>query len=259
MGLTAIKNLLPQSMRSTIGRSIRTLRRKPDRTLGHDFIGEVKTRLPNLRVETIFDVGANIGITAIEYSDHFPAATVYVFEPEAANFHRMSANLVGKPDIRRHQIGFGAAPGTATLLMDPTHPTMGRLVNEADRYTESVTIDTVDQFCEIHRVRHIDIMKIDTEGHEIQVLSGGTGMLKSASIGVIKAEVAVDPDMNYHTSFFGVCELLNPFGYRLFGIYEQCENEFSPGPRIRRFDAAFVSTKLLKQHGMGNWVAVPSY
>jgi FkbM family methyltransferase len=236
---------------------MRNVTRKPDTILGRDFIGEVKTRLPRLEVKTIFDVGAHIGIIAIEYSDHFPAATVFSFEPDAANFRRMAANLVGKPTIRRQQIGLGATQGTATLFLDPVHPSMGRLVDTADGYTESVTIDTVDHFCEVHRVPHIDIMKIDTEGHEIQVLVGAREMLKSASIGVIKAEVAADPDMNYHTSFFSVCELLNPFGYRLFGLYEQCENEFSPGPRIRRFDAAFVSATLLTQHGVRDWIAAP--
>ena len=218
---------------------------------------EIKSRLPLLNVKTVFDVGAHIGITALEYSDRFREAHVYAFEPGSENFRRMTSNLVGKPDIRRYQIGFGASEKTAVLFMDPAHPSMARLVETPDPNSENVTIDTIDHFCAMHEIREIDILKIDTEGHEIQVLTGANAMLQSSSISIIKAEVAADPDSTYHTSFFKLFEFLNPFGYRLFGIYDQCENEFSPGPRLRRFDAAFISGQLIKSHGDSGWTAAP--
>ena len=46
----------------------------------------------------------------------------------------------------------------------------------------------------------IDYMKIDTEDYEMSVLLGAKGMLGKWAIGVIKAEVALDPDSTYHTS-----------------------------------------------------------
>lgn len=255
--LTGVKKIIPRSARATIGRALRNLSRKPSPSFGLDFIDEVKSRLPLLDVETIFDVGAHIGITALEYSDQFRAAHVYAFEPGSDNFRRMTSNLVGKPDIRRYQIGFGASERTATLFMDPEHPSMARLVEGPNSNSENVTIDTIDHFSAVNKICAIDILKIDTEGHEIQVLTGANRMLCSGKISIVKAEVAADPDSNYHTSFFSLYEFLNPFGYRLFGIYDQCENDFSPGPRLRRFDAAFISGQVIRLHGNNAWVAAP--
>jgi FkbM family methyltransferase len=255
--LSGVKKIIPPSARATIGRSLRNLTRKPSPSFGRDFIGEVKSRLPRLNVETIFDVGAHIGITALEYSDQFRAAHVYAFEPGSDNFRRMTSNLIGKPDIRRYQIGFGASERTATLFMDPVHPSMARLVEKPNSNSENVTIDTIDHFCEVNQMRDVDILKIDTEGHEIQVLTGAYRMLSAGSISIVKAEVAADPDSNYHTSFFSLFEFLTPFGYRLFGIYDQCENEFSSGPRLRRFDAAFIGGQLIRLHGDSAWIASP--
>lgn len=248
---------MPPFARATIGRSLRNLTRKPSPSFGGDFIGEVKSRLPLLNVKTVFDVGANIGITALEYSDRFRTAQVYAFEPGSDNFRRMTSNLVGKPEIRRYQLGFGDSQRIATLFMDPAHPSMARLVEKPDSNSENVNIDTIDHFCAVNQISDIAILKIDTEGHEIQVLTGANRMLCSGSISVIKAEVAADPDSNYHTSFFSIFEFLNPFGYRLFGIYDQCENDFSPGPRLRRFDAAFISGQVIRLHGDSAWLAAP--
>jgi FkbM family methyltransferase len=257
MVFSTIKSLISPSARATIGHSLRNITRKPSPSFGRDFIAEVKSRLPQLEVKVIFDVGAHIGITALEFSDRFPIADVYAFEPQSENFRRMISNLVGKPDIRCHQIGFSASEGTATVFMDPAHPSMARLVEKPNSKSEEVTIETIDQFCTVHKIEEVDLLKIDTEGHEIQVLTGANRMLQSGSISVIKAEVAADPDITYHTSFFSLFELLSAFGYRLFGIYDQCENEFSPGPRLRRFDACFISEQLIKRHGDGGWMAAP--
>ena len=86
-------------------------------------------------------------------------------------------------------------------------------------------------------------MKIDVEGHELQVLKGARGLLAAQRIALIKAECAVDPNSDWHTPFFALCDFLLPLGYRLLGIYEQRECWQKKLPSIRMFDAAFVSKK----------------
>jgi hypothetical protein len=95
--LNNLRSLIPPTTRANIGRSIRNLRRKPDESQGQDFMAEVKSRLPSLNIKTIF--GANIGLTALEYSDAFPSAEICAFEPSPANFQSMKSNLSGMPDI----------------------------------------------------------------------------------------------------------------------------------------------------------------
>ena len=171
MLLTAAKRLLPLRGRAAIGRSIRKFRRKRHARWGTDFITDVKTRLPHLKPKIIFDVGANIGLAALEFSDAFPTAIVHAFEPGSENMRCLHLNLSGKPDILKHQIAFGAEPGTGNLFIEPEHPSMARF-NGGVGPTEIVNIETIDRFCSVHRIWLIDLLKIDTEGHEIQVSPG---------------------------------------------------------------------------------------
>lgn len=83
--LRRLKALIPPKARANIGRAVRNFRRRPSKSQGIDFIAEIKSRLPQLEIKTIFDVGAHIGLTALEYSDAFPDAEVYAFEPSATS------------------------------------------------------------------------------------------------------------------------------------------------------------------------------
>ncbi|WKA30620.1 FkbM family methyltransferase [Bradyrhizobium roseum] len=195
--------------------------------------------------QVIFDVGAHIGITALEFFDQFPRSTIYAFEPSSSNFEKMKANLVGASRVKMLHLGLGEKPGKLSLAMDPVHPSMARISsNQLLPYHEEVQIDTVDGFCTNNSLDAIDIMKIDTEGYEISVLAGAVRMLSSHSIGIVKAEVALDPDSSYHTALDALSDHLHRHGYRLFGFYDQSEDPLSRGPRIRRFDVAFISPSL---------------
>ena len=77
---------------------------------------------------------------------------------------------------------------------------MARISGGENGPSESIEIDTVNAFCSARSIAKIDYMKIDSEGHETSVLRGAQGMLGKGAIGVIKAEVALDPDSQYHTS-----------------------------------------------------------
>jgi FkbM family methyltransferase len=235
------------ALRSTAGRTIRNLARNRIEGVGHDFIGDIRSRLPHIQIQTIFDVGAHIGITALEFGDEFPDARVYAFEPGVSNFLRMKSNLIGKPATILHRIGFSSQPGTASLLCEPEHPSMARLVEGESDNTETITLDTIDRFCGNNGVKQIYLMKIDVEGHELQVLSGAQGLLSNGRISIIKLEVAIDPDLDYHTPMFDVCEFLHPLGYRLFGLYDEWECPLTNSPRLRRFDAAFISPEALNR------------
>lgn len=231
-----------QELRHSAGRTIRNLRRNGVSGVGHDFNADVKARLSHIDMRTIFDVGAHIGLTAIEFSDEWPQADVYAFEPHPGNFARMKSNLVGKPDIRLHHLGLGSEPGVLPFHFDPEHPSMARVAAHGEPITDTVTIDTIDHFCAQHAIDQIDFMKIDVEGHELPVLAGAERMLSRGSIGLLRIETAIDPDSSYHTQLWDLCEVLHPHGYRIFGFYEQWENTLATdNAKLRRFDVAFVS------------------
>jgi FkbM family methyltransferase len=237
-----VKRLIPKTLRSSIGRSIRVRQRTSyNRGIGRDFISEISGRLPDIQIKTIFDVGAYIGLTAMEFSDAFPSATVFAFEPVSDSFRKMQQVLIGKPDIRKYQIALGSAKTTGHIHIDPEHMSTCSILDAPDSSTQAIKIETIDGFCTENKIASIDVMKIDTEGHELQVLAGARAMLSSRAISLIKLECAVDPDSDNHTQFLDICEILHPLGYRLFGLYDQFECYIDPKPKLRRFDAAFIS------------------
>jgi FkbM family methyltransferase len=239
--------LVLRQLRTGVGRRIRNFKRIGEEGIGHNFIADVRTRLPHLNIETIFDVGAHIGVTALEFGDAFPRAVVYAFEPHPLNFGRLKSNLVGKPETRFHQLGMGAEPGFLPFEFDPNHPSMARIAKEG---SDTIEIDTIDRFCGANAVDQIDLMKIDVEGHEMAVLKGASGMLSQSRISIIKMETAIDPDTAYHTQLFDLCSYLQPFGYRLLGFYDQWESTLVDSPALRRFDAVFISREA-QSRGLG--------
>ena len=67
----------------------------------------------------------------------------------------------------------------------------------------------------------IDFLKIDTEGVDLDVLKGGQSLLQSGAIPFILAEVGFHPNDDRKVLFDEVRHFLMPFGYHLFGIYDQ--------------------------------------
>jgi FkbM family methyltransferase len=209
--------------------------------VGHDFTGDIRNRLLNLAMCSIFDIGAHIGMTALEFGDEWPNASVYAFEPHPGNFSRMRSNLIGKPDMELFQMGFSDKPCEAPFHFDAEHPSMARVVSGGEAITDSIKLDTVDRFCSERGIQDIDLMKIDVEGHEMPVLRGASAMLSQGRIAVLRIESAIDPDSDYHTQLWDLCDFLHPNGYRVFGFYDQWEDTIDPSPRLRRFDVAFIS------------------
>ena len=235
--------MLLSELRHAAGRRLRNLRRNRIEGVGHDFVGDIGSRLPHVPIRTIFDVGAHIGMTAIEYSDEFPKAEVWAFEPQPGNFARMKSNLVGKPGVRLHQLGMGREPGELPFHFDPEHPSMARIASHDETQTDLVEIDTLDRFTAANGVRQIDLLKVDVEGHELPVLAGAAQLLSEGRIAIIRLETAIDPDIFYHTQLFDTCEHLHPFGYRLFGFYDQWEFPRENSAKLRRFDSVFISPR----------------
>lgn len=232
-------------MRREIGRRKRNWRRSPDIHWGADFISELTERT-GLCPEVIVDVGAHIGITALEFADAFPDAIVHAIEPGSENFERLESNLSGKPHIQRHKLAIGAAPGEATLMIEPDHPSTAH-IGSGDGASETVEVMTFDTFCETRGIEQVSLMKIDTEGYELEVLKGAAGMVASRRIDFIKLECGVNPDFGAHVSLPEIMEHLAGIGYRLFGIYDQWECTLSKSIPLRRVDAVFISAPAIEK------------
>jgi FkbM family methyltransferase len=132
----------------------------------------------------IFDVGANIGSMAFRFAEQVPRGHVYAFEPTDFAFRKLLNNLALNPHLAGvvtpvqlflsdqkksdHEIQAYASwkvDGSASN----THPIHGGAI----KFAHSVPAVTLDDYCLTNRIHRVDLIKIDTDGHEFSVLQGG--------------------------------------------------------------------------------------
>jgi hypothetical protein len=106
--------------------------------------------------------------------------------------------------------------------------------------TTEIVVDTLDSYCGAAAIDRIDLLKVDTEGHDLDVLRGGEEMLSRRAVACLQCECSTSPDNRFHVQFEDVKSFLEPHGYRLFGIYEQMGEWTLNAPYLRRVNAAFV-------------------
>lgn len=91
-------------------------------------------------------------------------------------------------------------------------------------------------------VDRIDVLKIDTEGHDLEVVKGFGDMIRDKRIEFIQVECGFAPENDRHIPFNLFTEHFFPLGYRLFGIYGQRRHFGNTRMRNLMFaDAVFVS------------------
>jgi len=223
----------------------------PTRGRGANFLAELVGAIPDFVPEHVFDVGANVGDVALEFTQCFPQANIYCFEPVEATFHELERRLADASGCRCFCIGMGAAEEPVEMVFDPRHSNRARIRQSgapAEQLAEPVevvtaSIETLDAFCARREIDRIDLLKVDTEGYDLEVLKGSQRMLDGGRVKVIIVEAGMNPDNALHVPFVVLCDYLRGFGFYLFGIYDQQREWTRKLPHLRRADLAFINTK----------------
>ena len=129
----------------------------------------------------VFDVGANIGLSALEFSRMAGrVGRVIAFEPHPDTAARLRANLDrnGATNVEIVQSAVGAAPGTITFYesADATLSSASVIPRNLVRSFD-VPLTTVDLAWAGVGKPVVAVLKIDVEGGELQVLQGAGELL----------------------------------------------------------------------------------
>jgi FkbM family methyltransferase len=205
---------------------------------------DLRNDLPTLQVRTVFDVGANIGQSVKKYLAEFPTATIHTFEPVPSTFAKLAKNVGGNPRVRLHQLALSSAPGE--LMMEPTDDPCTALVSENG--TIPVKADTLDNIVPTGR---INFLKIDAEGHDLEVLKGASNLLAERRLDIAQVEVGMSPRHALHVRFEDAKAFMEANGMELFCLIDQFPN-FVPGaPYMQRADAVFISDAVIRASSQG--------
>jgi FkbM family methyltransferase len=200
-------------------------------------------------IRTIFDAGANIGQTCLFLNRYFPNAKIYSFEPVSSTFEVLQQRVQSNVNISPIPYALGASPGHIeiqlrenselnTLVQDgPKHPS----ANDIGK-TEVLNIETLDRFCQQHHIQHIDLLKLDIQGYELDVLHGADYMLTNRRVRFIYSEIDFDDSFKECQSFQELNQYLEQHKFKFSGFYEF----FRWGDNKRFFgfcNALFVNTE----------------
>lgn len=142
-------------------------------------------------VQTIFDVGCNIGEWSRMARALHPDANIHMFEVVPQTFKKMLSNKVLDNNMQPNNFGLSSTMGTIPMKIRADNDRVSTSVLSL-RHDNSFIADGLvvpgDTYCRVQNIQYIDYLKIDTEGHEHSVLEGFTDMLKQEKIACIQFE-----------------------------------------------------------------------
>jgi FkbM family methyltransferase len=173
----------------------------------------------------IFDIGANIGSMCLSFAKRAPEGFVYAFEPTEYAYKKLVRNLSLNPDLSSRIHATHAYVSNRSEESQPvecysswkvdglkaeTHPIHGGLIRPA----ELTQVLTIDDFCRDNAIDRLDFIKIDTDGHELDVLEGARETLRNRRP-VVLFEIG-DYLLKERGQDYGrFLSLFEPLGYRL--------------------------------------------
>lgn len=147
----------------------------------------------------VVDVGCRWGFADI-WDGLGDRALSVGFDPDTEECARLASMYAGNPHVRVVPSALGAAPGPATLYRtaDPAGwsvlPTVDDVVARHPGLaggkvegTSTIELTTLDEWCAAEGITGVDVIKIDTQGSELAVLTGAATALEG--VRAVEAEV----------------------------------------------------------------------
>jgi FkbM family methyltransferase len=197
---------------------------------------EVQRSLITAPAPVIFDVGAHVGAVAHTYRQYFPQASIHCFEPFPESFERLVSSREGDPRSYCYQKALASRNGTAFLNANRVSDTNSLLATDErgasywgtglyDTLSRvEVETTTADAFCAEWNIPHVDILKLDVQGAELDVLKGAQQLLARQRISIIYSEVILCPTYAGQARLHEYLALLDSHGYDLVNLFNPVNN-----------------------------------
>jgi len=150
---------------------------------------------------TVLDVGANVGLyTALAMHYVKRDGRILAFEPHPESYHfltqTVAANVAMLPEHERPRVEMldfaaSASEGEARLYINPANKGDNRLYffNSAQQSDAlSIRTRTIDSALRDLKIKRIDFLKLDVQGHEFEVVQGACDILRTSPNAIILSE-----------------------------------------------------------------------
>ena len=136
------------------------------------------------------DAGANLGDWSYELLTHFPDSEIVAFEPSKEAYAKLSGRFSNNKSVRCENLALGKFSGVTKLFADQSGSGLGsmtkRRVEHFDinfNYEEEINVTTLDSWMQNLDTKFTpNILKMDVEGHELDILIGAPKTLQHIEI-----------------------------------------------------------------------------
>jgi len=177
----------------------------------------------------ILDIGANIGGLARKFRTLFPQAQIRSIEADPSTFEQLKLNTAGDPLIRIYQCAIHSCRATIPFYSheNPLLSSVKQLSSDGvPEKTDAITVEAVslDEFVVEQGVENIALIKIDTEGNDLNVLKGAHEVLQSPTLTHLIIEFGIDPENQRQCHINDLILKLIPYGFHVkcmgdWGVY----------------------------------------
>lgn len=198
-----------------------------------------RLRNHNIEIASLIDVGSGDGFWSRAFNKHFPDRHHLLVEANEVHQPALSKQC---QENKRWQLAMTAVGGTTgTGYFDGSDPLIGQLATEPwnEKY-HPCQVTTLDDLLEKQPVPGPFMIKLDTHGVEIPILSGASKTLKQTNAIVIEA---------YNFTFGGVavpfwelCRYMHDLGFRPLDVFDLLYREIDGA--FWQFDLLFARSDL---------------
>ena len=150
------------------------------------------TRNPFLRLDAdgvVIDIGANVGLMALQFAKMVPGGKVYAFEPTHYALERLKKNVGLNPDLGNRIfvinsfVSEHSNTNPAIVAYSSWKVNGERGENDhpvhlgTPKSAEGVPAVSLNDFIAREKPGRVDLIKIDTDGHEYEVLKGAGSVI----------------------------------------------------------------------------------
>jgi len=177
--------------------------------------------------EVVFDVGANAGVMSLQFAKRVPRGAVYAFEPTHYALAKLKKNISLNPAMASRitvvqtflsatEASVPSITAYASWKVDGSRGAADHRVHlGTPKDTTGVPSTTIDAYVKQHAIPRLDFIKIDTDGHEWDVLRGASRSIQTfrpVIIFEVGEYVMKERDITFETYY----EFFHTQGYDLF-------------------------------------------
>lgn len=172
----------------------------------------------------IVDGGANVGVAAKWFAQHYPDSTIVCFEPDPAIFELLRSNTEATWGVERHMAALGS-PGVATTFY-AAGSDAGRLAPPSETSGSTIDVALTSLGDVIGQLGRVDMLKLDVEGAELDVLEEARGQFSRVAYAYVEFHSIVGRPQR----FGELLQILEEEGFR----YRIESREPTPAPLLGR-------------------------